>query len=512
MTKVSITNIGPIAHGEIVLKPLTVFMGPTDTGKSYMAGAIHRILEGFEIAARNAGAMFDHPFARVEKPRTFRGTHLPHTHDFSLGIVALRQWLGDRNRKPSDLHESTVHDLPLVVQEDLERSVLLLLESIRGQVLDRFLHAYEDPGALISRWSGSEDSRVATHNYDPLLHLEVSIRDALQPPPRIDLAFTSLTNVNISSLDADSWSSGEASRASYSKFIFNLRAVVMDNLLAGLPLRSFYIPGSRAGIVRGLQILAAAFAHQLERASPGYADPQIFPDKTADFLNDLVSLDAVQGDQEGTSALADAILLIEREILHGQVLLEHSSGPPYPNMIFKPTDGPTVPDGHPISHPSAMLTELAPLVVFLKYLVQPGDILTLEEPEAHLHPAAQRQIARAIVRLVNAGVHVLITTNSEFFLGQVNNLIQLNHASPQFLKKHGFERSDGLKQDDVAAYQFRSDNELSGSTIEELTIDEENGIDDTYLGEVAWALYEETISQSLELNSINRQGPRAPDP
>ena len=63
-----------------------------------------------------------------------------------------------------------------------------------------------------------------------------------------------------------------------------------------------------------------------------------------------------------------------------------------------------------------MVSELAPLILFLKYLVRPGDLLILEEPESHLHPAAQRRLARGIVRLVNAGVKVLITTHSETFV------------------------------------------------------------------------------------------------
>jgi predicted ATPase len=78
-----------------------------------------------------------------------------------------------------------------------------------------------------------------------------------------------------------------------------------------------------------------------------------------------------------------------------------------------------------------MVSELAPVILFLKYLVRPGDLVILEEPESHLHPASQRQMARGIARLVNAGVRVIITTHSDYFIGQVNNLLKLSRASRQ---------------------------------------------------------------------------------
>ena len=49
-----------------------------------------------------------------------------------------------------------------------------------------------------------------------------------------------------------------------------------------------------------------------------------------------------------------------------------------------------------------MVSELAPLVLFIRGLIQPGDTLIIEEPEAHLHPGAQTEIAATLARLVRA--------------------------------------------------------------------------------------------------------------
>ena len=42
---------------------------------------------------------------------------------------------------------------------------------------------------------------------------------------------------------------------------------------------------------------------------------------------------------------------------------------------------------------SSMVSEIAPFVLFLKYLVGPGHLFTFEEPESHLDPANQRHLA-----------------------------------------------------------------------------------------------------------------------
>jgi len=58
-----------------------------------------------------------------------------------------------------------------------------------------------------------------------------------------------------------------------------------------------------------------------------------------------------------------------------------------------------------------MIKELAPLVFYLRYLAEPGELLIIDEPEMNLHPAAQTQIIEFLAMLVNAELHVLITTH-----------------------------------------------------------------------------------------------------
>jgi len=102
-------------------------------------------------------------------------------------------------------------------------------------------------------------------------------------------------------------------------------------------------------------------------------------------------------------------------------------------------------------------------------------------------------MARAIVRLVNAGVKVLITTHSDYLVSQINNLLRASYASDRWLKQHGFAREDCLKRDDVSAYAFGWDEEEGGSRVKELEIRKDVGIDEDEFALVANALYDETI-------------------
>ena len=41
--ELDVTNFGPIAEAKIQMRPLTVFVGPSNTGKSYLAILILRL-------------------------------------------------------------------------------------------------------------------------------------------------------------------------------------------------------------------------------------------------------------------------------------------------------------------------------------------------------------------------------------------------------------------------------------------------------------------------------------
>lgn len=92
----------------------------------------------------------------------------------------------------------------------------------------------------------------------------------------------------------------------------------------------------------------------------------------------------------------------------------------------------------PISAAASSIKELAPLYMLLdKYPAEQLSIL-FEEPEAHLHPQKQVDIADFVVRAINKGTHMQITTHSDYFLRRINDRIflhKINEISPSAYKE-----------------------------------------------------------------------------
>ena len=133
-----------------------------------------------------------------------------------------------------------------------------------------------------------------------------------------------------------------------------------------------------------------------------------------------------------------------------------------------------------------MVSELAPVVLYLRYLVRPGDLLIIEEPESHLHPAMQTAFAGELARLARSGVRVMLTTHSEWMLEALANLVRMGDLPKP--EREGITGSElALSSGDVGAWMFTPNAE--GSTVEEIPLDTEAGTFPAGYGEITESLY-----------------------
>lgn len=111
--------------------------------------------------------------------------------------------------------------------------------------------------------------------------------------------------------------------------------------------------------------------------------------------------------------------LLEDRILGGNIDFSHPEPDPSREIVFQPEEGNASIE---ISATSSMVKELTPLAFYLRYFARPGELLIIDEPEMNLHPRAQAQMIEFLAMLVNAGLHVLVTTHSPYMLDHLNNL------------------------------------------------------------------------------------------
>lgn len=125
---------------------------------------------------------------------------------------------------------------------------------------------------------------------------------------------------------------------------------------------------------------------------------------------------------------------------------------------------------------SSTVKSLYGLWAWLELQAKSGDCLMIDEPELNLHPDNQRLVARLLVRLVNRGIKVVISTHSDYIIRELNNMIMLanDFTSRDDLEKkfkydvNGLER---LSVDKVAAYHFTNKSVMASTVSSEFGIE-----------------------------------------
>ena len=496
MLTVSAKDFGPIVAGTVDLKPLTIFMGRSNTGKSYMAAAVHALMTA---SYDDEPTLYQRSmrFARQHRRAVRRPVGLGRLWDTQEEppevLRALREWAKAQDAESLDSQRFTVSNLPDEVQDTLAQSTGRFLDSFCDDVIERLRQTYGETSGFVRRGMGPLDPRLTISRDEPRLHLDIQLSGSRESTPEFDISEVPVPSSAYSEIGFIGILDEDDERNIFLHAFYALEVSAIEQAFAGLPLRSFYLPAARSGIAQGHKVLAASLVRQSRRIGLEPVNIPTLPGITTEFLSHLVGLDKRMRRRPRPRELERAINFVETEVLQGRIDLDDSNGLPYPEIVYEQTGIDPSPGTFTLDHTSSMVSELAPLVLFLKYLITDDDLLVLEEPESHLHPGAQRQMARGIARLVNAGIRVIITTHSDMFVGQINNLLRISHASQELIEEHGFDPSDFLEQEQVSAYLFKHDQEQGGSVIQSLEIDPDTGIDEDEFADVIEAIYNESI-------------------
>ena len=499
--ELDVKNFGPIAEAKIDLRPFTVFVGPSNTGKSYLAiliYALHKYFSGrFRSDRSNArapGWLDQFSFVSYDSLWDNEENQFPEET-----LDNLVEWLEDTFR-----HENEALDDGRISLSEFARSLIRfsfnksdlwgghLIHGIdrcfgvdRAKALIR--KGSRGGGHVVLRKGVSEDSEPFTHKLRISLQgypLTTTIPE--KTPVGSDVS-NIISEFRDSLKKANEFLSTDRSydKSSKDKAARNLIKMLVANIwpcfATPLHLPAFYLPADRTGIMHAHMAITSA----LIRSAPMTGLRQTAPTPMlsgvlADFIEQLIPLGG-PFDETSTSNLGEQI---EKYVLRGIVNVE-TSETGYPRFTYRQKEWK---DDLPLMNASSMVSELAPVVLYLRHVVQPGNVLIIEEPESHLHPAMQVEFTRQLAALVRAGVRVIITTHSEWVLEELANIVRLSGLSKAGRK--GIEGGDvALRPEEVGAWLFQPKSRPRGSVVKEIPLDDDSGLFPSGFDEVAVALH-----------------------
>ena len=494
--RLDVTDFGPISSASIDVRPLTVFVGPSNTGKSWLAillYALHGCVGGRGVGLRSfLRPSFLRPIGRTAAASV--------SLDASIR-ESLTDWLSAAPDK--EFSSAAPPDVAALVRSTLEHAQELdrsLREEIRRcygvSGLDDLVRRPGADGARVElivprNGGGVGRYRFAFDRRDGRFSGAIS---GVDPTP-IDhrRARNLVRRAARYGTSPGEFDPGGDYRDLLAKFDDPEFATLLA-LLAGQSFRdafrpvsrdACYLPSDRTGVMHSHQVVVSTLVQSATTAGlrPSTNVPML-SGVLADFLTLLIGIDA-NGRRKTRDTALDVSL--ETNLLGGSIRLEPSDTG-YPTFAYRPR-GWT--DDLPLMRASSMVSELAPVVLYLRHIVERGDVLIIEEPEAHLHPAKQAAFARELARLVRVGVHVVMTTHSEWFLEQIGNLVRLSKLPEN--KREGLDGADcALRPEEVGAWLFESAGASQGSVVREVTLDSETGLYPTDYDAVSETLYNQS--------------------
>ena len=259
----------------------------------------------------------------------------------------------------------------------------------------------------------------------------------------------------------------------------------MTQIVDPFDLPAYYLPADRTGVMHAHNVVVSALIESAAMTGlrPAARTPML-SGVLADFLEQLIEIDQASMRRRGSAR--DFGKQIERSVLSGGIGVEKLAGTGYPRFTYQPKGWK---DSLSLMNASSMVSELAPVVLFLRHVIEPGNVLIVEEPESHLHPAMQVEFTRQIAALVRAGIRVIITTHSEWVLEELDNIVRRSEIPAAEQGKAGVEEPV-LGSDEVGVWLFEARNRPKGSVVKEVRL-EDTGLFSSGFDEVAAALHNE---------------------
>ncbi len=492
----SVRNLGPIAEGTVELRPLTILIGKNNTGKTYMAQSIYSAFKALE-RADSSNPQF-----------ALYGDDYRHGETVTRQEVeVLRNYFADGTPGRNVLQGS--------LRDKVARWLQPRLEDIESSLANCFL-VYFNVAEMdeLTRWnSDSELSMLVRHslfNGIRLFGINADTRSELHLPSITsrDLLKSVRGNTLLRTVERyllDDYSTG-APVIDWRNIDLQRISSILDDIVwldilfprLGLNGTAHYLPAGRSGL---LEAWTDVVRLQLQQDRDSWAlqgrEAPSLGGTAFDFLITLLKI--IQPSPRHTferslqirSPSVESALRILEALISGT--MEVARDREQPPSMFYVQDSRSI----PVQRASSMVAEVAPLLTWIENILVPGDLLLIDEPEAHMHPEAVLAVAKTLVELARNGIRVVCTTHSSEFLHQVSNCMLRAKVADTF------DNSDqvAICIEELGVYRFEHSDSVGGTRIIPVEIDPNWGIpEDEHV-----AIAERLSTETYDLFYKNKQ-------
>jgi predicted ATPase len=412
MVKIHFENLGNIAKGDVEINNLTIFAGSNNTGKTYVAYTLYSLFDKkFQYHLEELNPIIENiykdGFYELDLKTFFDSYYQKMKQELEVAFSKSLSLVFSANENE---FEKTQIQFELN-ETDIKKE--LLKTAHRSNI------NLGKEGKIVFNAIKEEDSFI----------LKLILLDDTIPKELINDKLKAVLN----------------------RFIFNR---LFSN--------SFLLPAERTGLNLFYKELSskrtAIFHHKIIKSEiqtqelikdlivSRYSQPIA---DYIDFLNNSFELKKINSD------FKDLAIEIQKNILNGKYIVETDGIYFIPHKIHSKTDNFNQKISLHLS--SSTVKTFFSLVFYLEHLAKKGETLIIDEPELNLHPENQRKIAIILVMIANRGIKVIVSTHSDYFVREINNLIMLKaefQSKTEIMRNYGYSENMLISDKKVSAYLF----------------------------------------------------------
>ena len=428
--KLTVKNFGPIGEAkDIVISPMTLFVGPSNTGKSYLAILAYSVVKVLTNSVRNLIKVINSDeWQRIA---------------IQLSVII--------HKKPSD--EEIIKNAGL-----LTKPAFLLWANTMSDIWKK----------EISYYFGEAAQNILNNSGMSVVVVSDNTKNSF------DLTDPSKSNIDIDSFLSGFYDSEMISliKGSFDDYLMGgydwghaMAEKFSQMFLSDINSPAHYLPANRGGVIQSYRSLVNAAMEQASMAGlvEKSSDSPMFTGGVSDFIQKLIHLPKLIKKEKINPKIPAISDKMENEIMAGNIDIElNETG--YPDYRYRFNNG-KADNILSLNNTSSMVSDLASVSAFIRYILDAKNLFIIEEPESHLHPQGQRDIADILVRLANAGVFVLATTHSDIVLEQISNAVHAaKFKDPKKGKKLLGRGREPLSPKNAAVYSFAKSAKNGGGT------------------------------------------------